>query len=257
MDSQNQLIPARRTPPGPGGAALEVNETLAETRRLLAYARHELGEVHTLAQAVLTVRRTDAMEKVLSDALRVCQLLEREQFELKQDAAEAHLRTQRRAGELLTARAKHRGGRPRTASTGEGVVVPRPPTLRELGIEVHESHRWQRVAGIPAATFEEFVRRCREERREITASAALALARRLLEAEDRAEARTQPPAGAETARGEYYRSRLYIGNLIRLDPRALVTDLRGEERRQALAELDQLQQWLAGFSAALKRAGVS
>jgi hypothetical protein len=52
---------------------------------------------------------------------------------------------ERRAGELLAQMEKDAGGRP--GKTGNAVLPV--STLKELGIEKIESHRWQREASIP------------------------------------------------------------------------------------------------------------
>lgn len=222
-------------------------DDVVHVREMLRRIRESISEIGSAADAILAVRRSDAVEKVVQDALKTCRLLEREQFELKQEAAEIHLRTQRRAGQLLMAHAKHRGGRPKTDSSVEPVSA-KPPTLRELGLDAHESHRWQRIGGIPDAEFEQFITSSRQRRRELTMSAAMALARQFMpEPDGGATGRHEPRGDDRTARGEYYRARRSIGNLIQVDPRALAADLRADERYQAAAELGRFQTWITEF----------
>src|SRR5437660_9119518 len=124
--------------------------------------------------AATLVRRARGLELLVRTALKDCTVLEEEQFELRQEAAEAHVRTQRRAGELLSELQKHRGGRPpRAASRVEEVGEP-PLTLRELGIDGHESHRWQRIASVPEDAFERYIETCRARRTEIITANVLA-----------------------------------------------------------------------------------
>ncbi|BCJ33851.1 hypothetical protein Athai_13540 [Actinocatenispora thailandica] len=228
---------------------------VAQIRGMLKSTREMLDEVGSLADAVFVVRRSDVTQKAIHETLKSYKELEHDQFNIRQDAAESHLRTLRRAGELLMACAKHRGGRPATPSIVER-VDHQPPTLRQLGISVQESHRWQRIARIPDEQFEEFIYTYRNLRRELTVTAALALSRPV-DPDTSAERDGVDKLGADrgaTARGEYLRSRQYLASLISVDPRALAADLKIAERRQALAEFNQIQQWTIAFTTALKRA---
>jgi hypothetical protein len=232
-----------------------VRHVVAQIRGMLKSTREMLDGVGSLADAVFVVRRSDVTQKAIHETLKSYKELEHEQFNIRQDAAESHLRTLRRAGELLMANAKHRGGRPATTSTVEE-ADHQPPTLRQLGINVHESHRWQRIARIPEDQFEEFICTYRNLRRELTVTAALALSRQVdpdTSAERDGVDHLSADTGA-TARGEYLRSRQYLASLISVDPRALAADLKTNERRQALAEFNQIQQWTIAFTTALKRA---
>src|SRR5262249_42450824 len=126
----------------------------------------------------------NATEKLIDEALKSCQLLEEEQFELKQDVAEAHIRTQRRAGELLQQIRRHPGGRPSGTPSSVKGVRPQPSTLRELGITVQDSHRWRRIASLPSDAFETFIRDSRAAARELTSARMLAHAQRYRKPED-------------------------------------------------------------------------
>jgi len=55
-------------------------------------------------------------------------------------------RAERRGGELLAEMPKQRGGRP--IETGS-IVEPVSSSLADIGIDKKQSHRWQRMAGIP------------------------------------------------------------------------------------------------------------
>jgi hypothetical protein len=57
------------------------------------------------------------------------------------------IRAERRAGELLSQMETSGGGRP--SKTGNTML--QVSTLKDLGIERIESHRWQREASIPEA----------------------------------------------------------------------------------------------------------
>src|SRR5215471_21572571 len=73
---------------------VRLTELVQRTREMVRY-------VNDARDGVMLVRRASATDKLVTEALKGCRLLESEQFTLRQAAAEAHLRTQRRAGELL------------------------------------------------------------------------------------------------------------------------------------------------------------
>ena len=153
-------------PHGPG---------LADVRLLVTQTREMLAEVHDVEVAFNMVRWTSAAGKVLADSLKTCHGLGVEQFRLRQEVAEAHLRTERRAGELLLELQKNAGGRPPADQKGGAASIP---TLRELGITSQESHRWQRIASIPREVFDDFLAKSHQGTRELTTAAALRLATR-------------------------------------------------------------------------------
>src|SRR5258708_28607915 len=93
---------------GRGVDLARLTEVIRQTRDMIAY-------VDNARDGALLVRRANATDKLLAEALKGCHELESEQFALRQSAAEAHLRTQRRAGELLASMEKNGGGRPTLA----------------------------------------------------------------------------------------------------------------------------------------------
>jgi hypothetical protein len=76
-----------------------------------------------------------ATSGAVREPLKSNHLLGGRQFALRQEVVEVHLRTQRRAGELLLAMAKHRGGGPLGTSSRAAWVSILLFTLRELGPE--------------------------------------------------------------------------------------------------------------------------
>jgi N6-adenosine-specific RNA methylase IME4 len=128
-------------------------DLLRQARRLLAEAR-TVSEVKDLRDKAESVRlylrqREDAREA-------------------QQDAAELRVRAERKLGELLAATVNHAGSR------GVGRTVR--PTLPE-GVSKSQSHRWQRLASVPADAFEAHLARCREAGNDITTAGVAALAR--------------------------------------------------------------------------------
>jgi hypothetical protein len=149
-----------------------------------------------------------------------------------------------------------RGGRRRETGDIVQAVDARPPTLRELGIRSHESHRWQRIAILPADAFESIIRDARDHRKELTTSGVLARARRLA-------VRLQPATAENSSTSE--RQARAQTELVRRHVRVLLSvDLeqlsRTLEQFGMSAELDHLRtdvsdlcEWLDGVRERLAR----
>jgi hypothetical protein len=222
--------------------------TPRRVRGLVRQVRSMVAAVRTSRDAATLVRRACATEKLVAEMLKACAVMEDEQFELRQAAAEAHLRTQRKAGELLIELAKHPGGRP----SGGAPAGERPASLRELGIASHESHRWQRIGRLPEGVFEEYVRDCWEQRRELTIAGALALANRVArEGTDGAHPDVKRSDGRALLE-EYQRCRPHLANMIWLEPGRLAAATSARQRREMLDELQRFRLWVAELMDALR-----
>ena len=68
----------------------------------------------------------------------------------ERDACEIRLRAERKAGELLKAMAKAKGGRP-SGKTGDTTL---PVSLEELGVSKRQSADWQKLAKVEQSDFE-------------------------------------------------------------------------------------------------------
>jgi protein gp37 len=90
-------------------------------------------------------------------------------LETMNDAAEIKLRAERKLGELLSGMPKHNGD-PRSHDVTR---------LADLGINKMDSHRWQRVAGVPEKAFEAHVAGVRQAKGELTTAGVLDVAKRL------------------------------------------------------------------------------
>lgn len=211
--------------------------------------------VDSAREAALLVRRASAVEQLLDEALKSYHTLEAQQFDLKQDAAETHLRTQRRAGELLQQVAKHPGGRPRAASAGNGrPPAARVPTLKQLGIDGHESHRWQRIASIPPEAFEEYIVACRRRRKELTRASVMAFAHRLQSSGDESNGASDTPSNGRALLREYEAAVKGMSEIVWLDPIKLASAMPPAQRYEELARSQRLRAWLNEFDSALQPA---
>jgi hypothetical protein len=218
---------------------------------IVRQARDMIQYIGSARDAVLLVRRASAVDKLVDEALKSCHLLEEEQFELKQEASEAHLRTQRRAGELLSDMMLHAGGRPTKTGSAAGAVSDRPPTLKQLGIDRHESHRWRRIASLPSDVFEEHVAMCRSERRELTTSGVMQLVKRLHAMDRDADDVEARPSGGPALLVEYQKAMGRMSELIWLDPLPLASTMGPDQRASEIQRLRRLRTWLDEFELAL------
>jgi hypothetical protein len=242
-----QVLPGTRDevalrPQGESGVDLaRLSEVVRQTRDMIEY-------VNSARDGAMLVRRASATDKLVGEALKGCHRLESEQFALRQSAAEAHLRTQRRAGELLAAMEKNGGGRPPKTGHNRQRLSGRY-TLAEIGISRNESHRWQQLAALPLDELEEYVAECHTRRRELTTTGALARARR-----SRAErsAELERPSGREGQLSRYEKAKRALADLIWLDPRAVVSAMEPSRRLREPEDVGRVTTWLDSFRKALE-----
>lgn len=69
---------------------------------------------------------------------------------------EVKLKAERKAGQILKETSKQTGGDAVKARLHD-VTEVLPKTLKELGIEKIESHRWQQIAAIPDDKFDQYL----------------------------------------------------------------------------------------------------
>jgi hypothetical protein len=224
---------------------------LDQIRAVIGQAHELLNSVNGAHDAVMAVRQATATEQMLGQALKNCFLLERDQFDLKQQAAEVNLWTQRRAGELIADLEKHPGGRP--ATTSKSASVSAPARLQDLGIDPHESHRWQRIASVPIADFERHLADSLESRRELTSSGILALANRLLK--ENAPDVAGRPSGKTATLAAFETAKRSLADLIWLDPFALAAAMDTPRRAKEMQYIERLRLWLDDFEQALVTTG--
>lgn len=221
-------------------AAHGAQMSVAQLQTLIRQTRDMVRQVHNAHEATVLVRRAAATEKLTEEVLKGCRLLDDEQFQLRQEVAEVHIRTQRRAGEILLSLVKNIGGRP-----PQGARRSKPATLRDLGIERHESHRWQRLAGLPEEELDRYVAEYRRRRKELTTAGALAHATSVLRQRRSAGANSEEPlAGRVLARYRGLKSQLRA--LSRVDESAAIVAgaVAADRRVEELAEIDELRAWL-------------
>ena len=232
----------RRLAPPADALVRDLGELVDQTRQMLE-------RVSSTAEAVSLVRLASATSGVVKEALKSCHILGGQQFALRQEVAEVHLRTQRLAGQMLLAMAKHRGGRPSGTHSSGHSVSGSPMTLRDLGISSRESRRWQRVAQVPRDRFEEHIATCRAQRRELTTAGILALAGD--DSRSHPEGPDEEPEGRRLA-ADVRRAKGRLMTLVWIDPVNLATALEPGRRQLELDRLDCLDQWLSDYEEVLR-----
>jgi hypothetical protein len=85
-------------------------------------------------------------------------------------ATEIKIRAGRRAGELLKAVEKDKGGRPPKTPSHNGSGFP---TVESLGFDHKQSHKFQRLAAVPDVQLEAYIADAKQHGREITTTAVL------------------------------------------------------------------------------------
>jgi len=106
------------------------------------------------------------------EAVRLYLKKQRRGLAIQNRAAEFTLRAARKLGILLGE--LHLYGGDRTSSFQNGRL-----TLESLGIEYHQSHRWQRIASLPEDVFERSIAETKGKEEELTTAGVLALAEAL------------------------------------------------------------------------------
>lgn len=130
-----------------------------------------------ISEAMKALSAAKTLDDVLqirdqAEALRVYVKAASDSLQAANAAAEIKLRAEWKAGEMLAAMKKNPGGGDQ--STGNGVLpVPR---LEDLGIDKMQSSRWQRVYHVKPDDFEEYLRDCQKNGREVTQAGLLKIA---------------------------------------------------------------------------------
>lgn len=102
-----------------------------------------------------------------AEALRSLAKQAKAGLEVQNRCAELKLRAERRAGEMLAVLPKAAGARTDSVSA----------RLSDIGVEHHESSRWQRIAGLDVDQFDAYIAAAFNDRKELTTAGALKLAK--------------------------------------------------------------------------------
>lgn len=127
--------------------AIEMNQQFAAVRYdAMVYAIaecHKIDEVKELHDKAL------ALELYAKQAMNV---------DAERKASEVRLRAERRAGELMGAMQKAKGGDPSVAAATVAGASQYKEALTSAGINERTARRWQELAAVPKKTFEDALR---------------------------------------------------------------------------------------------------
>jgi hypothetical protein len=174
--------------------ALIINPEASAQFSLLETARQQLAQARDM-DTVLNIRDQAA-------AIAHYMKVHAEGMHAQNAAAELKLRAERRLGELLADTVVPRGNHAQGVN-GSSSSLPE-------SVSKGQSHRWQQLARIPAATFEQHVSTTLASDKELTTAGALKLASKPVEKEKRLLTESE----AKAAFGEY------VSNLLERIPEA-------------------------------------
>jgi hypothetical protein len=128
--------------------------------------RGPLADLEAAVQLLANSRDLNEVRQIrdMAEAARLYAIAIERGLEAQNHAAEIKIRAERRAGELLA-------GMDLNGNRFSG------PRLEPLGIEKHESHRWQQIARVPEERFEAHLETVKAAGRELSSAGVYALAR--------------------------------------------------------------------------------
>jgi N6-adenosine-specific RNA methylase IME4 len=133
----------------------------------------KLAQFDRLKSALAIATKVDEVKAIRDKAaaLRAYCRQAKEGLPMQNKMAEIVIRAERRAGEILAASDKHKGGRTNRSHDGIG-----SPTFSELGIGHTEAFRWQKIASIDERSFEDHIEVNQNGKKELTTAGVLKLA---------------------------------------------------------------------------------
>jgi len=140
-------------------------------------AKHAIAECKTIDEVKDIRDRAEALRQYAKQA--------HESLEVQNDIAEIKLRAERRAGEMLKESDK-------AVNQWDAGDIMSPPKLKEIGIEKHESSRWQKIANIPEEAFEKEIIEVKESKKELTQAGMLKVAKTKEREENEKEYKERP-----------------------------------------------------------------
>ena len=135
---------------------------------------YELEKWNNAKTAIAECKTVDEVKHIRdkAEALRMYAKQAGESLQVQNDIAEIKIRAERKAGELLRDMPKATPGvKPNSVTPCNRIET----TLEDIGIEKHQSSRWQQTAAIPEKDFEEHIIKTKQEG-ELTSASVLRLA---------------------------------------------------------------------------------
>lgn len=146
---------------------------LARTALLEAKSIEEVWDIHEQANAALKILKSQRDGS----------------FEVQNYAAEIKVRAERKLGEMTRDMPKQDGGDAMRARSHSVTEVVAPPSYADLGLDKMAVSRWQAIASVPEAQFEEFIANVKAAQEEITTVAIVREAQKI----KRSDRKANPP----------------------------------------------------------------
>ena len=147
-----------------------------------------LAKIDAIRTAIAQAKTLNEVRNIRdkAEAIRVYVKAAGYGLDIQNDAAEAKIHAERKAGEMLAEQGPKRGGDRKSKSKGHDV------TLKDIGVTNKQSERWQAEASVPEEVFQAHVAEVREKGGEVTSAGVIQLAKRK---EKRDAVRIEPPKG--------------------------------------------------------------
>lgn len=144
----------------------------------------ESNQLSLLSKARMAVEQARTIDEVKdvrdkAEAIRAYLRQSGESLEIQNAAAEIKIRAERKGGVLLAMMTKPKNQ--------HQCRLHDVTSIKEIGIEKIQSHRWQRIASIPETMFEQHVESLKVSGDELTTSSVLTLAKSLTKAKRKAD----------------------------------------------------------------------
>lgn len=139
--------------------------------------KYSLVKWNAAKKAIVEAKSIDEVKGIRDKAMAMQAYAKQigESLEVQNDICEIKLRAERRAGEMLKETELNKG-RPSEKGLHDVTVITK---LSDLGIDKHESSRWQKIAGIPEKQFESLINEVKEDNKELTESFLLSTVKKI------------------------------------------------------------------------------
>ena len=130
----------------------------------------ELTHFNKAKNELMLATKIDEVKEIRdkAEALRAYAKQAGESLEMQNQCAEIKIRAERRAGELI----------PEQITIGRPEKGSHDVTLKDMGIEKMQSHRWQAIASVPEEKFEEHIATTKADKKELTSISVYRLAKK-------------------------------------------------------------------------------
>jgi N6-adenosine-specific RNA methylase IME4 len=145
----------------------------------------ELIKWNAARQAIIEAKTVDEVKSIKdkAEAMRAYAKQVGESLTVQNDICEIKLRAERKMGEMLKEMPKNQGAKGKGINQYSNNEVQlhdvTTPTLKDMGIEKHESSRYQKIAELPEEKFEEIIQETKVEEKELTEALMLSTAKKI------------------------------------------------------------------------------